>query len=190
MDDFSESIIERETALANLDHARDDFEQAFAAVPDGALDWMPADEEYSFGTILAHMRRAIEMYSVILDLMREAEFEEVRLASIPGDYATVEEQPTTYEEDMAITLRHGARVKYDRQGAIDALDAAHDRLAGKLRALATEEYTRATPVVYAGTTEPFPTRASDILKWITDHYNEHVVQFGAMLKQWQKEKGA
>lgn len=190
MDDFAEGIIERETALANLDHARDDFEQALAAVPDEALDWMPAGEEYSFATILAHMRRSIEMYSAILDLMREAEYEEVRLAGIPGDYATVEEQPSTYEEDMAITLRHGAAVKHDRQGAVDALDKAHDRLAGQLRDLATEEYSRAAPVVYAGTTEAYPTRASDIIQWITDHYNEHVVQYGQMLKQWQKEKGA
>lgn len=184
MDDLTESIIERETALANFDHARDDFERALAAVPDAALDWMPAGDDYSFGTILAHVRRSIQMYSAILDLMRAAEFEEVRLAAIPGDYATVEEQPTTSEEDMAISVRQGSDAKHDRQGAIDALDAAHDRLAAQLRELAHDEYSRPAPVVYAGTTEPYPTRASDILKWMIDHYHEHIVQYGQMLEQW------
>jgi hypothetical protein len=186
MDDLTESIVERETALANFDHARDDFERTLAAVPDAELDWMPAGDDYSFGTILAHVRRSIEMYSAILDLMREAEFQEVVLASIPGNYATVEEQPTTNEEDMALSVRQGADVAHDRQGAIDALDAAHDRLAGQLRELAHEEFNRAAPVVYTGTTEPYPTRASDILKWQTDHYHEHIEQYGQMLKQWRE----
>jgi DinB superfamily len=185
MDEVAEGIIDRETALAKFDHARDDFEAVFAEVPDEALDWMPKGDDYSFGTILVHVRRSIEMYSALLDMIRTAEFEEVRLAAVPGNYATVEEQPKTNEEDMGASVRLGPIVKENRQAALDALDAAHDRLAAQLRDLA-EEYSRPAPVVYVDANEPYPTRASDVIKWLTDHYEEHVPQFRQMLEQWRE----
>src|ERR671933_1571442 len=81
MDETATKIIDRETALADFDHARDDFETAYAQVPDEALDYRPDGEDYAISDLVPHITASIRGYSRQLDKMKEAEYRELRLVA-------------------------------------------------------------------------------------------------------------
>jgi hypothetical protein len=179
MDETASNIIERETVLADFDHARDDFVDALGQVPDEAMGYKPEGDDYTIGGIVMHITNSMRMYAVLLGLMREAEFQEVRLAGYPGGDAVVEGDPSgDWVEGIAALSPEEA-----------TLEAAHDKLAAQLRELLTDDFSRHAPVYYPGAEETFPTSGADILRWQTDHYREHVPQVLQMLEQWRKEKG-
>lgn len=169
MDDTATDIIKREKALADFDHARDDFEDAFGRVPDEALDYKPEGDDYSIGYLLTHITGSLQQYSSTVTKIHEAAFGEVRL---------VGEGPPEPHDGQTI----------DREAAITEMEAAHDSLAGKLRELAYENFSRKAPVYYPGSTDPYPTGAADILGWVTDHYREHIPHIKDLLERWEKTK--
>lgn len=180
MDETASTIIDRETALADFDHARDDFEDALSEVPDGALSYKPEGDDYSIGEIVTHVTSSMRMYTAVLDMMRDLEFQEVRLAGYPGGNATIEEEPdadasTQQPGDDASGISRG------KQAALDAMEATHNMLAARLGELAHEDYSRPSSVYYPGSEEGYPTRASDIISWMTDHYRNHAKQVREML---------
>ncbi len=176
MDDLAANIINRETALANFDHARDDFEAAFARVPDAALGWMPEGDDYTLGDLLPHVIGSITNYKTVLDHIEAAHHSVVG----PG----WEADPGMAEHNALMHVIYAAGA--GRAAIIDELDMAHDSLAARLRDMAYDEYSRATPVHYSGGADPYPTSAHDILGWLTDHYQEHIVQVGQMVTEWEK----
>ncbi|HEY0070353.1 MAG TPA: DinB family protein, partial [Chloroflexia bacterium] len=176
-----------ETVLADFDHARDDFEDALGQVPDEAMRYKPEGDDYTIGGIIMHVTNSMRMYALLLGLMREAEFQEVRLVAYPGGEAVVEGDPTADWVEGIPTLSPEEALR-NREAALSAMEAAHDRLAAQLRDLLHDDFSRQSPVYYPGATETFPTSGADILRWQTDHYREHVPQVLQMLEQWQKEK--
>jgi hypothetical protein len=178
MDDTADRVVDRETALANFDHARDDFEQAFAAVPDEALAYLPEGDDYTLGDLLPHVIDSMYGYMMALEAMHNADFGEARPYDQQGEH-TIREHDTRMKE---IYLGGEGRAQ-----VIEQLDAVHDRLAGMLREMAYEDYSREAPVYYRGATEPYPTRAADIIGWVTDHYYEHVAQVNKMLGEWKEQ---
>lgn len=189
MDDTASNIIERQTALADFDHARDDFTDVLSQVPDEAMSYKPQGDDYTIGGIVMHVTNSLRMYSVVIGLMREAEFQEVRVAGYPGEGAVIEGDP---EADWAQGIEgldtdpeYAAR---NRQAAMSTMEAAHDKLAGQLAELVYDSFERSSPVYYPGAENTFPTSAADILRWQTDHYREHIKQVGEMLEQWKKLK--
>lgn len=168
MDVTADGIIAREKALADFDHARDDFEDAFGSVPEEALSYKPEGDDYSIGYLLTHIMGSMRDYSNAVIKIHEAAYGEVRLDSYgpqPPDNATI-----------------------DRNAALTEMEVAHDTLAGKLRELAYEDFTRKAPVYYPGATNPYPTSAADIIGWVTDHYREHIPHVEGLLAEWEKEK--
>jgi hypothetical protein len=178
MDDLAASIIDRETELAKFDHARDDFEVAFARVPDEALEWKPEGDDYTIGFLVPHVISSMANYSTALDRIEAASYGVVG----PG-----------WEADEAL-VDYGAKVQAiyaagaGRAAVLDEMDAVHDRLASRLRKLAYEDYSRQSSVHYGGSDQPFPTSAHDIIGWLTDHYYEHVPHIEQLLEGWQKSK--
>src|ERR1044072_2872369 len=81
MDDVAANMIERSTALADFDHARDDFEQVYSRVREEELDYKPEGDDYSIRDIVSHVSGVMIMYTRLLERIREAEYEEVRLAA-------------------------------------------------------------------------------------------------------------
>src|SRR5207247_5267838 len=81
MDDVAANIIDRETALADFDHARDDFETAHAQGPDEALDIKPSEDDHAISDLVSHITASILGYSRQLDKMKEAEYRELRLVA-------------------------------------------------------------------------------------------------------------
>lgn len=179
MDDLSESIIERETALANFDHARDDFTRAFAQVPEKAILWKPEGDDYTIGDLVPHVIGSIYMYTVVLDTMAGLNW---------GLTHPFEGAPHKLMEDNAARVQAIYAGGEGRDEVIRQLEEAHDALASRLRDLAYKEYSQKAPVHYPPAEEPFPTSAADILGWLTDHYNEHIAQIWQLIEGWEARK--
>jgi DinB superfamily len=178
MDELTESIIDRERDLAKFDHGRDDFEAAFARVPDEALEWKPEGDDYTIGFLVPHVISSMANYSTVLDLVE---------ASGDGVVAPGWEAGGTLQDYNAKVLAIYA-AGAGRDAVIDELDAVHDRMASRLRKMAYEEYGRQSPVHYGGSPDPYPTSAHDIIGWLTDHYYEHVPHIEQLLEGWEKSK--
>ena len=179
MDDLADSIIDRETALANFDHARNDFLRAFAQVPDKALSYKPQGDDYSIGDLLPHVIGSIDMYTIVLETMEGIGW--VLVHPYEGD-------PGQMMKDRAAEMQALYAGGEGREGIVAELEKAHDRLASKLRDMVHEEYSRQAPVHYPTSEQPFLTSASAILGWLTDHYNEHIAQVWQMIEGWEKQK--
>lgn len=178
MDDTADRVIDRENALAKFDHARDDFEQAFAAVPDEALSYRPEGDDYTLGDLLPHVIDSLFGYTLALEAMHTSDFGPTFPFDKQGEAALRE-----HDAEMKELFAGGE----GRNQVIAELEAVHDRLAAKLRALAYDDYSRTAPVLFEGATEPYPTRAADIIRWVTDHYYEHVAQVNKMLGEWKEQ---
>ena len=178
-ENLSENIIERETALANFDHARNDFTRAFAQVPDKAITWKPEGDDYTIGDLIPHVIGSINMYTVILDTMAGLGW---------GPTRPFEGAPHQLMEDNVARIKAIYAEGEGRDAVIHELEEAHDALATRLREMAYKEYSQKAPVLYPPAEEPFPTSAADILGWLTDHYNEHIAQIWQMLEAWERIK--
>jgi DinB superfamily len=177
MDDLAADIIDREAMLADFDHARDDFENAFAQVPDEALDFKQEGDDYSIADLLPHITGSIVRYSRQFDLMKEIEYQELRIVAGAEEAELIESHRQAREDP---TRKQG-----DRQTALNEMEAAHDELAAKLREVAYEEYTRLSTVYYPGSDAPYPTRPADLTRWLADHYREHVPHVMELLASWK-----
>ena len=180
MDDTAANMIDRETALADLDHARDDFELAYSQVPDEALDYRPEGDDYAISDLVPHITGVIGRYSRQLDKMKEVEYQELRLVAEPEEAELLERHRQARRDTK---LRPG-----ERKTALDEMEEAHDRIAARLRDMAHDDYTRVAPVYYPGSEEVYPTRPADIAGWLTDHYREHVSHVEELLAKWQSTK--
>src|SRR5689334_13021077 len=133
MDDVASGIIERETHLADFDHARDDFEQAFAQVPDEALDYKPEGDDYSIRDLVTHVANSMIMYNTLLDEIERLEYLEVRLVASEEFGQEVPHQRIRDREQLPPRSA-------DKTGTLDQMEEIHDKLAARLRELSQENY--------------------------------------------------
>ena len=179
MDELSDSIIDRETALANFDHARDDFVRAFAQVPDKALNYKPEGDDYSIGDLLPHVLNQINMYTVVLEVMDGLGW---------GLAHPFEGESRRMMGNFAAQMQALYAGGEGRDAIVEELEQAHDRLASRLREMANLEYSQKALVLFPSSDDPYPTSAADLLAWLTDHYNEHIAQVWQLLEAWEREK--
>ncbi len=168
-------------ALTAFDAARDAFLAAFADVPDAALAYVPAGDEYAVGTLLPHLCDPINRYLDVLGLARNAGFGLVDLAADPMRA----EREAQRHAQLAATRPTGA----DRARLLADLAFAHEQAHGAVAALDGATFLRQAPVIYSAGSEPSPTSCQDIMGWLTDHYDEHTTQVGTMLAGWRASAG-
>jgi len=159
----------REAALAAYDEARDRFLVAFEEVPDPALGFLKAGDDYSIGGLLAHVTWGLTHYSGVLEAVVSGGFGEVRDPTDPA------------EQERVAAAGRASLAPAERGGALAALTAAHARLASQVRSLADGDFERTAPVLYGDTTEPYATSAATVMGWMTDHYDEHVPHVSELL---------
>jgi len=164
MDETAAGIIEQQSALADFDHARDDFEIAFQAVPDEALDYKPGGGDFSLAELVPYITTSINQYSQLIDQINEAHFGEVHI------------RPPARQDTLT-----GRSI--DRQNLLLELEAAHDSLASKLRNMLGDSFTRQAAVYFPGASRGLPTAAADITARLTNYYNEHTRYVAQMLEQ-------
>ena len=164
MDETTSNIIDQQSALANFDHARDDFETAFQAVPDEALDYKPEGGDYSLAELLPYITGSITQYSRLTDQIKKAHFSDVQI------------EPPARQDTLT-----GRSI--DRQNLLLEMEAGHDTLAIKLRGMLGDDFTRKAHVYFPGASKPLPTSAADITARLTDYYNEHTRYVAQILEQ-------
>src|SRR5579859_1160151 len=181
---MSERIIEspaREAAIVAFDQAHVSFLEAFRDVPDEALSYVPAGDEYALGILPEHLCDSLWSYSSQLDATLRAGFSQIDLS-----------QDNIYQAARA--RRHADLAAWrpssaEREAILTRLEMAHQHARSRLAALDDTTFTRTAPIVYSAASEPYPTSARDITGWLTDHYDEHSTQTRELLDRWRAEAG-
>src|SRR2546430_17238522 len=76
--------MEREAALADFETARQEWEAAFANVPDGALTYLKPGDDYSLGGLQVHANWVLVHYRRVLDGILAAGFSETAAGDPPA----------------------------------------------------------------------------------------------------------
>jgi hypothetical protein len=163
---------DRDGALTAFDQRHAEFTAALEKTPSAALRFRPAGEDYALGGLAIHVAQVLDKYARVLEAMRGA------------DFGSVAEPPllATSEADTAL-VRDG----FDdatRAAVLERVRGAHASVVAAVRAVPDEAFHRATPVMYAGATEPFATSPADVLGWVHAHYAEHVRQVTDLSSAW------
>jgi hypothetical protein len=165
--------MELEAALGDFEASRQEWEEAFARVPDAALRYLKPGDDYSLGGLQVHVNWVLAHYGRVLDGIIGAGFAEIGPQDPPG------------AEDQA---RDGARrglAPGDRSKSLDDMASLHDAVRASVAELPLTDWPRKAPVVYGIGEEPYPTSAEDILGWLCDHYREHVDQSADLIEEWR-----
>ena len=169
---------ERSTGIAEFGRLREEFERGYQAVPDEALGYVPAGEDYTIGGLAVHVTDALYHYAHVLDVLKEAGYKEVRAVD-PEDDAK------RRRDAMVATGFPGS----ERTAVFAEMKSAHEALAAKLTAIPETDYNREVPVYYgADAKEPYPTHPADVLGWVVDHYRDHTQQVADLMNRWKQER--
>lgn len=170
---------EAASLIARFDAARDAFLAAFAQAPDEALPYTPPGEEYALGVLPPHLCDSMNHYLDVYARMAAASYSPVDLAA-DANHA---QQELAQHQRLVTTKPTGA----DRATLLADLDATHQRVTERFRALDDAAISRQADVVYSAGTDPYPTSVADIFGWLTDHYDEHTIQTSELLARWRSE---
>src|SRR5260221_2991964 len=159
---------QRERDLRELFVARGEFAAAFAGVKDGALGYRDGSG-YALSGIVVHITATIDHYRRVLEGMIGTSFKAFAV------------QP----QDPGVEAAHAKRVQQgfpagERDKAFALLESAHDDLATAALSLVPADYVRNVPVTYKPGEAPHDTSPSDIVRWLTTHYREHIAQITGM----------
>jgi ketosteroid isomerase-like protein len=167
---------EARSALDSFDTARDAYLKAFSEVPSDAMPYLKAGDDYSLGGLAVHVAFVIEHYTNVLDTMVSANFSECHAQDPDG------------LEDRALAKAKSNLTRKDVQAELNNTRRRHDALIRKVERLG-QDWSRKAPVWFKGAAEVYPTGASDVLKWLTDHYEEHIPHMKALVADWQQHRG-
>ena len=160
-------------ALAAFDRARSAFQQSVEDVPEAALQYRPEGEDYALGGLAVHVAQVLEKYARVLAVMR---------TSTSGP---VSEPEGLVEPDQDKALIHDGYGNAQRAQVVRRVAAAHAQVTEAIRALPTASFDTKVPVIFAGSTEPYPASPADILGWVHAHYDEHIAQIADLRKRWE-----
>jgi hypothetical protein len=154
---------QRETDLHALFVARGEFAATFAAVPDTALQYKGASDEYALSGIVVHVSATIDHYRRVVEGLIDREFKPFAV------------QP----QDPGVEAAHAKRAQTgfaagERDEAFALLEAAHDDFAKAVLTIQPQDYARKISITYKAGDTAHDTSAADIVGWLTDHYREHV----------------
>jgi hypothetical protein len=152
--------VDPEAALAGFDAAREEWEAAFARVPDAALTYLKPGDDYALGGLLVHVNWVLDRYLHVLEAKPVVAF-----------------PPVSTDAGRGLTPE-------GRRKSLQEMDRLHAAVRTVVTGLDEAEWLRQTPVVYGPGEDPFPTSPEDLVTWLTDHYREHVAQCGDLVGEW------
>ena len=156
---------QRERDLRELFVARGEFAAAFAGIPDEALGYRGASDDYAVSGIVVHVTATVDHYRRVLEGMIDTSFMAFALQA----------------QDPGVEAAHAERAKKgfpagDRDEAFAVLESTHDDFAAAALSLVAPDYVHKVPVTYKSGEAPHDTSPADIVGWLADHYREHVAQ--------------
>ena len=165
--------MDRDAALAEFDAARKEWEAAFAQVPDGALAYLKAGDDYALGGLQVHVNWVLTHYRRVLD------------GIVAGGFKPLGPQDSPGEGDAAGQKAKVGFAKGDRAKALSDMARLHVAVAGAATKLPAADWSRKCEVVYGEGQDPYPTSPEDIVEWLRDHYREHVTQCADLIDGWE-----
>jgi hypothetical protein len=160
--------------LADFDKARGEWESALAQVPDEALGYLKAGDDYALGGLQVHVNGVLVHYRRVLDGLIEGGFSPLAPLDPPG-------------ENEEVNKRAKAGLTADgRRQALAEMSELHRSVLQAGRGLPEESWTRKVLVVYGAGQDPYPTSPEDIFGWLIDHYREHVQQCPELVESWRR----
>ncbi|MHB8612204.1 MAG: DinB family protein [Candidatus Dormibacteraceae bacterium] len=165
--------MEREAALADFEAARREWESAFALVPDEALAYLRAGDDYALGGLQVHVNWVLTHYRRVLDGIVAGGFKALGPQDAPGEGEAVRRRA---QEGLG---------KGDRSRALDEMGRLHAAVSSTVNRMQAGGWSRKVDVVYGEGQDPYPTSPEDILEWLRDHYREHVKQSADLVQEWR-----
>lgn len=169
--------MDREAALTDFESARKEWETAFAQVPDGALAYLKAGDDYALGGLQIHVNWVLTHYRRVLEGIIAAGFKQLGPQDSPG------------EGDAAGQKAKEGLAKGDRAKALDEMGRSHAAVTSAVKRISAADWSRKAEVVYGEGQDPYPTSPEDIVEWLRDHYWEHVTQSADLVDEWSEEAG-
>jgi DinB superfamily len=165
--------MDRETALAEFDTARDSFVTAFEAAPGESLTFLRAGDIYAIGGLAVHCNWVLKHYRRVLEELAETNEGGFRAADPPG------------ENEEANRRALAGLAPHERSAELAELDSLHEAVRRAAQRLSAGAWEEKTPVFYGDATEAYPTSPDDVIGWLRDHYQEHVPHAGELLAEWR-----
>lgn len=165
--------MDRDAALADFDAARQEWEAAFAQVPDGALAYLKAGDDYALGGLQIHVNWVLTHYRRVVDGIVAGGFKPLGPLDSPG------------EGDAAVQKAKEGLAKGDRAKALSDMGRLHSAVTAAVTKVPPAEWSRKADVVYGEGQDPYPTSPEDIVEWLRDHYREHVTQCADLIDAWE-----
>jgi hypothetical protein len=164
--------MDRKDALADFDAARQEWEAAFAKVPDAALNYLKPGDDYALGGLQVHVNWVLVHYSRVLDGMIANHFAELPPQDHPGEGAAANKKAKA------------GLTEAERAGSLKEMARLHAAVLASAQRLREGDWVRKAPVIYGEGQDPYPTSAEDVLGWLRDHYREHVEQSAELVSLW------
>jgi DinB superfamily len=165
--------MEKDTALADFESARNEWESAFAQVPDGALAYLKPGDDYALGGLQVHVNWVLTHYRRVLD------------GIVAGGFKPLGPQDSPGEGDTASQKAKEGLPKGERAKALSDMGRLHAAVTTAATKLSAADWARKCEVVYGEGQDPYPTSAEDIVEWLCDHYREHVTQSADLIDAWE-----
>jgi DinB family protein len=169
--------MDREAALADFESARQEWEAAFAQVPDGALAYLKPGDDYALGGLQVHVNWVLTHYRRVLDGIVAGGFKPLAPLDPPG------------EGDAAAQKAKEGLARGDRAKALSDMGRLHSAVTAAVAKISAADWSRKAEVVYGQGQDPYPTSPEDIVEWLRDHYREHVTQSADLIESWSEETG-
>jgi len=168
--------MDRTDALADFDVARNEWEVAFAKVPDDALGYLKPGDDYALGGLQVHVNWVLTHYSRVLDGMIAKKFAQLPPLDPPG-----EGEAANKKAKVGLTSS-------ERTGSLKEMARLHAAVLAGARRLQEDDWGRKAQVIYGEGQDPYPTSAEDIVGWLRDHYREHVEQSAELISSWNESR--
>lgn len=165
--------MQREAALADFEAARKEWESAFAQVPDEALAYLKAGDDYALGGLQIHVNWVLTHYRRVLD------------GIVTGGFKALGPQDSPGESDSAGKKAKEGMAKGERAKALSDMGRLHTAVTAAVTKVSAADWSRKADVVYGEGQDPYPTGPEDIVEWLRDHYREHVTQSADLVGAWK-----
>jgi hypothetical protein len=168
------SAVSKAEALTDFAAARQEWDKAFAQVPDEALEFLKPGDDYALGGLQVHVNWVLVHYRRVLDGLIAGGFGPLGPLDPPGEH-------------VDFNMRSKAGLTADgRRKELAAMDTLHEAVLDALGKVPDENWSRKAPVVYGPGQDPYPTSPEDVVGWLSEHYREHVQQCPDLVASWRE----
>jgi uncharacterized damage-inducible protein DinB len=153
--------MERDAALSDFAAARQEWEEAFARVPDEALRYLKPGDDYSLGGLQVHVNWVLAHYLRVLE-----------------GQVVVNDPPLSDDARLGLTTAK-------RRTSLVEMARLHTAVLNAALRRPESAWQQTTPVIYGEGQDPYPTSPDNVIEWLRDHYREHVAQCADLIAEWR-----